>query len=372
MEPITSISIPITSSIASIVRPVILYHISVAYSNGTTVTICKRYSELYEFHLNLIKEVLNDQVPVPFPPKSFLPVLDTIAIMDRQNKLQNYFSGLLYSKDCRWRRSSSWIQFLNIPKECIVSESQHDKYNLIHPSNPDSVPLDMNSWIAEYSKSADLVISIREAIVERDKYAGSSSGVAASQVAANNAKKSVRILKQYFERLQEALERHSTDKTWVQSWIDDQTFGGSFSSSSQNVGEGELARRRDLLKNMKNDIDALEHKLESASTASSFAVQRDELLTGSRRKFGVAQETDKTRPLNESQLLSLQSQIMNQQDEALDALSGVIKRQKQIGMAINQELDYHNQLLDDLEDGVNRTKSGLKAGDKKLNRILKK
>lgn len=327
---------------------------------------------MYEFHLNLIKEFANDQVPVEFPPKTFLPVLDTVSIMDRQNKLQNYLTGILYAKDCRWRRSASWIQFLNIPKECIAANSQHGKYNLIHPSIPNSAPLDMNSWMAEYSKSTDLVISVREAIVERDKYAGSSSGVAASQVAANNAKKSVIVLKQYLERLQDALERHSTDKSWVQSWIDDQATGGSFSSDSQKLGEGELSRRRGLMNNLKSDIAALDQKLESASPASSFAEQRETLLAGSTRKFGVAQETDRTRPLNDSQLLSLQSQIMDQQDEALEALSTVIKRQKQIGIAINQELDYHNQLLDDLEDGVSKTKSGLKAGDKKLSRILKK
>lgn len=373
MEPITSITIPTTSSLTSLVKPVTAYHISVTYSNGTTETLCKRYSEILEFHLLLIKELSNDQVPVSFPPKTILPVVDTVGIMDRQNKLQNYLTGILYAKDDRWRRSQAWIQFLNIPKVCIGPGGQPGKYNMIRPSNPDnSTLLDMNSWMTEYSTSLNLLISVREAIVERDKYAGLSSGVTACQVAANNAKKSIAVLKQYIDRLEVALERHSTEKSWVQSWIDDQAFGGSFSSGSQTIGQGELARRRDLMKNLKNDMVCLEQKLDSSSIPSSFAAQRQSLLSGSRRKFGLAQETDVTRPLDDSQLLSLQSQIMNQQDEALDALSSVIKRQKQIGMAITQELDYHNQILDDLEDGVSKTKSNLKAGDKKLSRILKK
>ena len=378
MEPITAISIPTTSSItASLVKPVISYHISVTYSNGVIEILCKRYSEIHSFHLNLTRELANDQVPVSFPPKSILPIMDTVAIMDRQNKLQNYLTGLLYAKDDKWRKSKSWIQFFNIPKECIVAESQIGKYNLVHPQTPDSTPLDMNSWMHEYSQSMELVVGIREAILERDRYAGSSSGVTASQVASNNAKKSLIVLRQYVNRLQDSLERHSKDKSWVQSWIDDQTFGGTF-SSSKKVGEGELARRMDLMKNLKMDILGLEKEVESQSVASSVAAQRQILFagspssSGSRRKFGVAQETDKTRPLDDSQLLSLQSQLMNQQDEALDTLSTVIRRQKQIGLAITQELDYHNQLLDDLEDGASRTQANLKAGDKKLSRILKK
>ena len=140
-----------------------------------------------------------------------------------------------------------------------------------------------------------------------------------------------------------------------------------------------------MLANLQKDRDLLAGSLASPTIAaqSSFTSDRNALFSTSssskntpgpsRRKFGVQppQETDETRPLDNRQVLGLQEQLMSQQDEALEALSSVISRQKMIGIAINQELDHQNQLLEDLDGTLGRVQGNLKAGDKKLNRIMK-
>lgn len=62
---------------------------------------------------------------------------------------------------------------------------------------------------------------------------------------------------------------------------------------------------------------------------------------------------------------------MEDQDSSLDALSSIIRRQKQIGMAIGNELDVQNQLLGELDEGVDRTKRNLANVGKKLDRVSK-
>ena len=60
-----------------------------------------------------------------------------------------------------------------------------------------------------------------------------------------------------------------------------------------------------------------------------------------------------------------------EQDTSLDALVSVIERQKQIGLQINQELDYHIELLEDTEDRVDNTTNRLGAASKRLEVVRK-
>lgn len=82
---------------------------------------------------------------------------------------------------------------------------------------------------------------------------------------------------------------------------------------------------------------------------------------------GADPYADKSDP----ELLQLQKRIMDDQDASLDALVGIIERQKQIGVEINRELDYHIELLEDTEDRVDRTTGRLEAAGKRLDVVRK-
>jgi len=67
-----------------------------------------------------------------------------------------------------------------------------------------------------------------------------------------------------------------------------------------------------------------------------------------------------------------QEQIIADQDKGLDALSAVIKRQKLMGQAIGEEIDYQNELIDDITEGVDRTKDKLIRTETHVKKVHKK
>ncbi|GJJ77971.1 regulator of vacuolar morphogenesis [Entomortierella parvispora] len=93
-----------------------------------------------------------------------------------------------------------------------------------------------------------------------------------------------------------------------------------------------------------------------------------------RRVFGrvvqnLTQETSQTRGLDNEGLLILQQEQMKQQDDHIEQFNAILQRQKHIGLAIGQELDNQNQLLDELDRDVDRTTLKLGLVNKKIGKI---
>ncbi|CBQ70185.1 endosomal t-SNARE [Sporisorium reilianum SRZ2] len=82
-----------------------------------------------------------------------------------------------------------------------------------------------------------------------------------------------------------------------------------------------------------------------------------------------AQETDTTRPLNNAQLFQSQTDAMDQQDEQLLNLAAILRRQRQMGEAINQELGEQTELLGQLDSEVEATQANLSKADAKMDRF---
>jgi len=70
-------------------------------------------------------------------------------------------------------------------------------------------------------------------------------------------------------------------------------------------------------------------------------------------------EGEETRGVPVPQLRHQQYQILEDQDRGLEALSQVISRQKQIATVIGGEVDYQNEIIDDITDHVDRTRDRL-------------
>jgi regulator of vacuolar morphogenesis len=65
----------------------------------------------------------------------------------------------------------------------------------------------------------------------------------------------------------------------------------------------------------------------------------------------------------------LQREELGTQDEQLEQLMSVLKRQGQIGQAIGDELDLQNKLLEELDADVDRTQAKLKKTGKTLVKV---
>lgn len=82
-----------------------------------------------------------------------------------------------------------------------------------------------------------------------------------------------------------------------------------------------------------------------------------------------AQETDFTRPLGNASLLQSQTDEMDQQDQQLLNLASILRRQRQMGEAINQELVEQTELLGQLDTEVEATQGKMDQAERKMDRF---
>ncbi|KAJ1842101.1 hypothetical protein LPJ57_010110, partial [Coemansia sp. RSA 486] len=92
----------------------------------------------------------------------------------------------------------------------------------------------------------------------------------------------------------------------------------------------------------------------------------------SRRIFGNSnppQETNETRGLDNRGLLQLQEERMQNQDRVASDLSALLKRQREMGASIGDELDLQNQMLSELDQNLDQTGNKLAAARRQTSRF---
>ncbi|KAJ1656037.1 hypothetical protein IWQ61_004324 [Dispira simplex] len=72
------------------------------------------------------------------------------------------------------------------------------------------------------------------------------------------------------------------------------------------------------------------------------------------------------------QMLQLQERTFEDQDRSLEALGQSVRRQHELGLTMNQELDYHIQLLDETEQATDRTGHHLQFAHRSLDNFQRK
>lgn len=203
--------------------------------------------------------------------------------------------------------------------------------------------MDTDVWVREFQDAKQLADEVMASIQDRNtKYQSGSSE--ASRVTAA------------------ARRKLGSLATRIQSLVDLLS-----SSECRNLTESERNRRHDLLGVLRSRHEQMTRML------SRHQADRDQLLTnpGSTGR-GPAPETDRTAELENHGIVQLQQQVMQDQDSELDELSGHIHTTRNIAITINEELDLHNRLLDDLDDDVQVTHSRLRAARRRLTHVLKK
>ena len=175
-------------------------------------------------------------------------------------------------------------------------------------------------------------------------------------------------------------------------------------AGGEKLGEGEIRRRRDLLSRARQEREGLDGVLNAWVVSKANATialaggdaQKDGLFDGAlnagngmpgafpsgpqqqrvasssrRRVLGgpPAKETERTRELDNEGVLKLQQQIMKEQDMDVEDLRKVVKRMKDMGIAINDELVEQSQLLDMLDQDVDRVTGKVQIAKKRLSKI---
>lgn len=360
MAPPPEIAIPSTSITdeGSGNKPYTLYNITLRLPLRSFV-VQKRYSDFSKLHETLV-EVVGVPPPQPMPAKNWLKstVKSPDLTRDRQVGLERYLKAIAESPDRRWRDTTAWKLFLNLPSS---SASTSAVSATGRAANLASGAADPSTWLDVHRDMKQLLHEARLAITKRDALVDAGSTTAA-EGAALTARRATTKAGTLVATLAEGLKN-------IQE--------------SKKLGDGELRRRRDLLSAARMEKDGLDKlansKVVRTSAAAAAAVAgpsttgnllRGGKATGGRVLGGApAQETAKTKELDNAGLLLLQKREMEQQDEHLDQLTTIIQRTKQMGMQIDEELTLQNEMLDEVQKDTDRLDAKLGVGKNRLRKL---
>lgn len=118
-------------------------------------------------------------------------------------------------------------------------------------------------------------------------------------------------------------------------------------------------------------LQALKRDPQLRGNAASRSRQ-DLLSNGSTAKPINSRETDATAELDNTGLLSMQQQVMQEQDGNLLLLERTVQGTKHIALQINEETSLQNRLLEEFDHEVDATSSRLRAVQRKAQIILRR
>ncbi|KAF2875574.1 Phox homologous domain-containing protein [Massariosphaeria phaeospora] len=348
----------------------------------TSTTLQKRYSDF-----NALDSALRSQVgappPAPLPPKSWLggglgilgfgsTASSPALIETRRQGLEKYLQAIETGEDGRWRMAKVYRDFLGLNDRL---DAKPDKF----PGSQfgkDRVR-DSSDWLDKYSEVKSHLQDVRKQLTLREQ----ATAATAQHEAGAAAKKGLLRAGTLISALEEGLQRLGGKPG------DD--WGGD------RLGDGEIRRRRDYISAIRKERDGLDSVLNTmavksavsgsgaSSSTSSAAVTSEQksalFKSGSashqqapsgRRVLGApAKETERTRELDNEGVLQLQRQIIREQDEDVVDLTTVVRRMKEMGVQINQEIVEQNAMLGLLGEDVERVGGKLEVGKKWMKKI---
>lgn len=312
-----------------------------------SIIVQKRYSEFAIFHDDLVHQV-GAQPPEPLPAKSWFHNTNSNEKLreERRRGLERYLQGINNANDQRWRNTSVWRSFLNLPIQ--ASAADNTSAARLHkaitgPGSLGSAPItDPVLWLDCHRELKSHLHDARLHLTRRDQATTPQKQHESSALAKSSLTKASSMI----TVLEDGLKKPQK---------------GDWAGSG--LGEGEIRRRRDLMSSARKERDGLENlhnamlQKSRLDTAVASIQDKDKLMESSKRRPGgriLGKETDKTRELDNNGVVQLQKQTMEAQDRSVAELLKIVNRQKELGVAINNELEVQNQLLNMTDEDVDR------------------
>ncbi|KAG5654079.1 hypothetical protein H0H81_007493 [Sphagnurus paluster] len=336
-------------------KPHTVYRIEIE-ANVRSWQMWRRYSEFVDLHTELSKSV-GSPPPASLPPKQKFSLIrsrtDTKLLDQRRVGLEDYLRAIVGAKEDKWRESFAFKDFLGVPvgRQGAGPPTQFS----------------FATWLDEHIELQARIRAVRADINKRDALSDRGD-VSASHKANVTAKAKLAGLSSRITTLEKGLEE----------------LGMS------GIGEGELQRRSDMVARLRDDHEKLTRMVtvarqtswSSTGQSAQFNVaplesDREALLSANvpkpvTRVFGVIQppkETEQTRPLDDNGLFGLHQTQMQEQDQQLSQLTTILQRQRQLGLAIGNEIESQIEILDDLSNEVDRVGGKLTTTNRQLNRL---
>ncbi|SLM37303.1 Target SNARE coiled-coil domain [Lasallia pustulata] len=344
MAPSVEISIPKTQ-ISNTTKPYTVYDISLRLPLRS-FTVQKRYSDFTALHSALASQA-GAPPPATLPQKSwFSRTTSNPGLTEERRKgLESYLRTINEVDDARWRSTSAWRSFLNLP----VSTNSNTASVLHSAITTGTSVTDPVVWLDCHRDLKSLLYDARLQLTRRDQAA---SAQAQHECSAQAKKSLVRAGTMII-----TLERGLKEEGW-------------------DLGDGEIRRRKDLVGSAKKEKEGLEDLLNAMVAKSQLdktvaSVADKTALVGKASKQGrvLGKETSKTRELDNQGVLQLQKQLMEEQDLDVEELAKVVRRQRELGVAIQEELAVQKDMLELLDEDVTRVSGKVDVVRKRVDQI---
>lgn len=132
------------------------------------------------------------------------------------------------------------------------------------------------------------------------------------------------------------------------------------------IGDGEIQRRRGLLAQVRTNVQRVDEAASGRGAGSSSS------NSGAWRRRNNVEETGETAASTNQQLYVQQKESIAQQDEKLDNILAGVQTLKVMSQDINQELDLHHHLLNELDDAVEDTDKKIISNTRRIEHITRR
>ncbi|GAB7357977.1 hypothetical protein MBLNU230_g0144t1 [Neophaeotheca triangularis] len=377
MAPALEISIPTTSTAnPQDSKAYTLYHITLRLPLRTQ-EVKKRYSDFEKLHSSLESET-NASPPSPLPAKSWFrrTVNNESLTEERRQGLEKYIKAIIAAEDARWRSSSAWRAFLNLPSGTnTINESGGLSKDGRRRSSSVGGVTDPNQWLDVHRELKTQIHTARQQLKQREAASTAQSQHSLSA----EAKASLVRAAANIAQLEDGLRS-----------IGAAGKGGGEWGGSRKLGDGEVRRRKDMLAANRKEVEGLEAVLRSLASSQKKAgtssgrgsaaaapseSDKSALFSGAPKTSGRVlgggplKETERTRELDNSGVLQLQKQVMQEQDEDVLSLGKTVSKLKDMGIMINEELTVQNEMLGLVEGDVERLQGKIDVGRARIKKI---
>ncbi|KAI0127402.1 PX domain-containing protein [Xylariales sp. AK1849] len=364
MAPPAEISIPSTSlhTPPDNSKPYTLYNITLRLPLRTFV-VQKRYSDFATLH-HTLQSLVGQPPPTSLPGKSwFKSTINSPELTeDRRRGLEAYLRAIAETPDRRWRETSAWRQFMQLPGLSSAGNSAASVragagFGIPNKDSANAAAaLDPGTWLDLHKEMKSELQEARRCLARRD---GANDNATALEAGA-------------------AAKRALVKAGGLLTVLGDGMRG---IQEGKRLGEGEIRRRKDLLAAARvdrQDLDKLSSSMAAASKAGMggmpSASDRAALIGNGPRAGGRVlgaplPETERTRELDNRGVVQLQQQQMQEQDQDVDSLAKIIRRQKEMALEINREVEEQTSMLDHLNSDTDRLQGKTDIAKKRIKGI---
>ena len=144
-------------------------------------------------------------------------------------------------------------------------------------------------------------------------------------------------------------------------------------SNFAHISDDELAKRQRFIRDIKRDVSDMKSTLSDPSTTGKLDRDRKQNLMrrSQQQGIGLSQPGMQTNAAFIEDRQQMQEMIVREQDEHLDALGEGATRLGHVALAINDEINAQNVMLDGLQNDLDLTSGRMEQVLGKVDKLLK-